>query len=132
MAQMDHPLEEQQHPVKTILVVDDDIDIGAFIVEVLKEETPCQALFVTDGNQALEAVKTVIPDLFILDYQLPGIDGLSLADHFRATEMLKHIPILLMSAHSLEPELEKRDITFIRKPFAVDELLQSIQTLLGS
>lgn len=40
--------------------------------------------------------KTVMPDLFVLDYQLPGIDGLELVDRFQAVEALRQVPILFM------------------------------------
>jgi CheY-like chemotaxis protein len=77
-------------------------------------------------------VKKLVPDLFLLDYQLPDINGLELADRLQATEALKHIPILLMSANLPKQEAEKRQIAFLEKPFGMDELLQTIEKLLVS
>lgn len=132
MATPDDPSEMQEQEIKTIMVVEDDPDIGEFITKALEIEPSYQVLHVVDASAALEAVKTITPDFFLLDYQLPGINGLELADRFQESEALKHIPMLLMSANILEQELEERDITFLPKPFEVNELIQTIANLLTS
>lgn len=131
MVDADHVSERPEHQVKTVLVVEDDADIGEFLIELLKMEESFQTLLATNGSQALELVKTVIPDLFVLDYQLPGIDGLSLADHFQAIDSLKEIPILFMSAKLPAQELEKRQIVSLEKPFEANTFLQLVKRLLA-
>jgi len=131
MADTDRSEASQKLDVKTLLVVEDDADIAEFLIELLKLETRFQTLLATDGSQALELVKTVVPDLLVLDYQLPGIDGLSLVDHFQAIEMFKDIPVLFMSAHPPVQELEKRQITSLEKPFEANTFLQFVEQLLG-
>lgn len=131
MADTDLSEEHQKPDVKTILVVEDDADIAAFLVEHLKLDKRFQTLLATDGSLALELVKTVLPDLFVLDYQLPGIDGLSLADHFQTSETLKQVPILFMSAHLPVQELEKRQIISLEKPFEANTFLQLVEQLLA-
>ena len=123
--------EQQEQKTKTILIVEDDTAVGEFFVYALRTETPYQALLATDGLQALEMVKILAPDLFVLDYQLPRMNGLELADRLLATEELKHIPILLMSANIPKQELEKRHLPFIAKPFELEELFQVIAKLLA-
>lgn len=118
--------------VKTILIVDDDDGIGEFLVTALTMEANYRALLMPNAAQALETVKTLIPNLFILDYQLPGINGLALADQLRVIDVLKHTPILLMSANPPQQgELERRSLAFIEKPFELDALLQEVEHLLG-
>src|SRR5437764_13186950 len=85
--------------VKTILVVEDDEDIGSFLVEALWQETSHQALLVTTGSKALETVKTIKPDLFVLDYLLPRMNGIDLYDQLHGTKELEHIPAVMMSAN---------------------------------
>lgn len=117
--------------VKTILVVEDDTAIGEFFIVTFQVVTPYQALLATNAEQALEIVKTLVPDLFILDYALPGINGLELYERLHAQEQLSHIPVLLMSANISEQELKKRSpVTFIAKPFDLDALLQKIDDML--
>ena len=117
--------------VKTILVVEDDEDIGSFIVEALLQETPHQALLVTTGSKALETVKTIKPNLFVLDYLLPRMNGIDLYDRLHATKELEHIPAIMMSANLPASEARKRKITCLKKPFELDELLQTIEKLIA-
>ncbi|HEY3991956.1 MAG TPA: response regulator [Ktedonobacteraceae bacterium] len=121
----------QDPKTKTILIVEDDTAVGEFFVYALRTETPYQALLAIDGLQALEMVKTLAPDLFVLDYQLPHMNGLELADRLRATEELQHVPVLLMSANIPQQELEKRQLPFLAKPFELEELFQIITELLA-
>src|SRR2546423_12129119 len=73
------PASPEDHtPVKTILVVEDDTAIGSFLVEAIKQEAPHQALLTTDGYQALKIVDDIKPDLFLIDYSLPYMNGLEL------------------------------------------------------
>lgn len=115
----------------TILLVEDDEDIGAFLVQVFQEERPYVVLHLTDGAHALEAVRSVKPNVFLLDYQLPGIDGLELYDRLHQTAGLEHVPALVMSANSPPPkELRKREVAFIAKPFEIADLLTAVDALL--
>ncbi|HEY0756755.1 MAG TPA: response regulator [Ktedonobacteraceae bacterium] len=131
MAYPDQFFEKQESNAKTILVVDDDPAIGEFLVEALTMEARYHVLFATNGTKALEITRTVIPDLFLLDYQLPGMNGLALAVHFSANSAFASIPIVLMSANMPKVEQEKHPINFIKKPFGLDELLQMIEQLLA-
>ncbi len=122
---------EDQVAVKTILVVEDDEDIGAFIVQALTLETPYEALLVADGSQASKVVKTLKPSLFLLDYQLPDITGIKLYDQLHTTDGLEDIPAIIISANAPAKEMRNRKITHISKPFELTDLLQSIEKLLA-
>lgn len=117
---------------KTILVVDDDVNIGLIIVELIREETSHRALHHTTGSQAIQTTSATPIQLFILDYQLPDMSGFELHDRLHKLDHLQNVPTLLISA--LQPsrqEMEKRMITFLAKPFDMLELLQIISSLLG-
>lgn len=122
---------EERSAVKTILVVEDDADVGEFFVLALQQETPYQALLATDGFQALKLVKSVKPNLFVLDYLLPHMNGIELYDLLHATEGLEEVPALFMSANMPTGELEKRRVYYLRKPVELEELLQKIDELLA-
>ncbi len=117
--------------IHTILLVEDTDEISDFITQVLRDEMPHAVLHVTDASHALEAVKSIKPSLFILDYRLPGIDGLELSDRLHAIEGLETIPTLMMSAN-LPPRkaMQQRHISFLAKPFDLSDLLQAIEELL--
>ena len=120
---------------QVILVVEDEETISDFIVRVLEEETPYKALSVANAKQALEVVDAVKPDLLMLDYQLPGINGLELFDRLHAMQGLEAVPALMFSANAfsekaLQQALQERHITFLMKPFELDYLLQVVENLL--
>jgi len=118
--------------VRSILVVEDDTDIGMFLVQAISQETPHQALLVTDGFQALKAITNIKPDLFILDYWLPSMNGIDLYDRLHATKGLEHIPTIMISAQLPKRELQKRDIHSLNKPLELDEFLHLVERLLGA
>ncbi len=116
----------------TILVIEDDDSIGAFLVEALAQETPYKALLVTDGFQALQIVDKVQPCLFITDYRLPLMNGLELYDLLKARQTLKDTPAILMSAQLPEQEVLKRNMVGLNKPFELDDLLNMVERLLAA
>jgi DNA-binding response OmpR family regulator len=117
--------------VKTVLVVEDDIGIGNFLVQAILQETPYQAMLVADGFQAIKAVTNIRPSLFILDYQLPRMNGIELYDQLHATKGLEHIPAMVISARLPRQEIEKRKIIAMSKPLELDDFLNTIEKLLG-
>lgn len=123
-------LEDKQTQVKTVLLVEDDTNIGEVFVQAIVQETPYLAILVPDGSQALNTVKSIKPNLFILDYQLPRMNGIELYDKLRAIEGLEHIPTIMMSARLPHQELKKRNIIAMNKPIDLDEFLQTIEKLL--
>jgi DNA-binding response OmpR family regulator len=117
--------------VKTVLVVEDDTGIGNFLVQAILQETPYQAMLVADGFQAIKAVTNIRPSLFILDYQLPRMNGIELYDQLHATKGLEHIPAMVISARLPRQEIEKRKIIAMSKPLELDDFLNTIEKLLG-
>jgi DNA-binding response OmpR family regulator len=117
--------------IQTILLVEDDIDIGEFIAQALNDETPYTVLHVTDGKRALESAGSVKPSLFILDYQLPGMNGIELHDRLHALKELENIPTLIVSANfPSRKEMQQRHIAFLKKPFDLNDLFKLVEKLL--
>ena len=123
--------EDKNAAVKTVLVVEDDTGIGNFLVQAILQETPYQAMLVADGFQAIKAVTNIKPSLFILDYQLPRMNGIELYDQLHATKGLEHIPAMVISARLPRQEIEKRKIIAMSKPLELDDFLNTIEKLLG-
>ena len=115
-----------------ILVIEDDDSIGTFLVEALSQETPYQAMLVTDGFQALQLVHTVKPCLVITDYRLPNMNGLELYDILKSMHALQNTPAILMSAHLPVQEVQKRNLVGLNKPFELDDLLNTVERLLAA
>ena len=121
---------EKAH-VKTILLVEDDTDIGEVLLQAIMQETPYLAILVADGFAALKAVQGVKPNLFILDYHLPHMDGIELYDQLRVFPELENVPAIMLSARLPEQALKQRDILGMHKPIDLDEFFQAIERMLA-
>ena len=75
-----------------------------------------------------------MPDLLILDYRLPSMNGLDLYDHLQEQEGLTDVPTIMISANFSFPpgELARRHITGIKKPLELDAFLPLIERLLSA
>jgi DNA-binding response OmpR family regulator len=122
--------ESRSNSVKTILVVEDDADIGSFLIQAILQETTHQAMLVTDGFQALKVIANIQPSLLILDYQLPSMNGIELYDRIQETNVYVNLPTILISARLPKQEIAKRKIIGMAKPLELDEFLQTIEKLL--
>lgn len=116
-------------PVKTILIVEDDPDIGEFLSLALQQETPYHALVVSNAFQALEVIKDIQLSLLVLDFRLPYMTGIELYDQVCAVQ--GHIPTIVISAAEIGHEIEGRNLTVIPKPFELDEFLAAIRRALA-
>ncbi len=124
---------QEEHPQsKTVLVVEDDASVGACLVQAIVEETPYLAFIVTDALEALQVMRDFKPDMLLLDYQLPHMDGFELYDRMRAQKVLSDIPVLFISANLPQEEIERRHLIGMSKPFELDDLLLTIKKVLSS
>jgi len=120
-------------PSKLIFIVEDDEEIGNLLLQIIEQETLHKAIHQVNARNALDALTRIMPHLLLLDYSLPDMNGLELYDWLQSFEHLKYIPTILMSARNppLE-EIHRRGILYLRKPFAVTELLAIIKKLFAS
>src|SRR5258708_1136492 len=115
-----HSSVQDQTDGKTILGVEDNEDMGTFLVLMLLTESPYQALLVTDGFQALKIVHDLKPSLFLLDYQLPDMDGIALYDRLHAITDLADIPAIIISANLPTRAIHERHLTGVSTRFDAD------------
>lgn len=87
-----------------------------------------------DGIQALERAKSEKPDLILLDWMLPGLDGLGVLRHLRADPTLAAIPVIMLTAKSEENDvvlgLELGASDYVTKPFSNKVLIARIRAIL--
>ena len=130
---MDTDNSAQKDPiaVKTVFIVEDDEAIGTLLVQVIEQETPYQVVLASDGSQALKMLRTVKPDVLILDYGLPDMNGLEFYDTIHAVKSLKHLPVLIISAETarIQKEVKARHLPQLQKPFELTILLEAIERL---
>jgi len=89
---------ESQSRKPSVMVVEDFEDTRLMIAVELRKEG-YEVVEVSDGREAVEAVKERAPDLVLLDLSLPGYDGLSAAFRMREVGAMCHVPIVACTAH---------------------------------
>jgi len=111
-------------PKSTVLVVDDDKNICKMIEIQLRKEKTYIIETASNGEACLKSIRESVPDLVLMDIQMPGIDGIETLKRIRDIEPL--IPVVMMSAHgTIEKAVESMKLgayDFITKPFASDRL----------
>lgn len=115
-----------------ILIVEDDAAIGAFLQQLIEEEMPYTSIVVSDGPSALEKARQIHPCLFLLDYRLPGMNGVELYDHLQNMAESKGVPAIMMSATLPTEELRKRGIYPLRKPMEIGNVIRMITHALAT
>lgn len=117
---------------RLILIVEDDPDIGPVVLQAITSEDHYQAVLVSEAAQALSLVEHLTPELFLLDYHLPGLTGMELYDRLRMQNGLEHVPTILMSADQQACELAiDRGMRYLRKPFKLAALFALMDVLLA-
>ena len=110
-----------------VLVVDDDGDVRAFLAESL-EGIGCKVVSAASGAEALEALRDWRPDLALVDYAMPGMNGAEAARAARETH--PGLPIVFVTGYAESEQLEAAlggDVPVLRKPFTLAELAASVE-----
>jgi len=114
-----------------VLVVDDDIKLLKMLKRTLVFEN-LDVLTATNGREALEVVQQEAPDLLIVDWMMPEMDGLELIQHLRDAN--NRMPILMLTARDAVENrvfgLESGADDYLVKPFAPAELVARVHALL--
>ncbi len=108
-----------------ILVAEDDDGIADSLLEILSDEGH-EVLRAVDGAQALRMAREEHVDLVLLDLSMPEMDGFAVCRAIRADDHLKHLPVLMLTAHNREDDVvagfAAGATDYITKPFSVAQL----------
>lgn len=112
----------------TVLIVEDDPDLRE-IMSIVVGYLGYEAVTAGDGLEGLKMARSVKPDLIILDLMMPTAGGDLTLGFMRSTESMKHIPVIVISAHQKADVIgEKLDAqAIIRKPFDMEHLREQIR-----
>ena len=91
---------------KTILVVDDEESICQSLQGILSDEG-YEVRTVGSGEETLKAIEEDLPDLVLLDIQLPGMDGYAVARALREKPALHDVPIVAVTSYAMAGDREK-------------------------
>jgi CheY-like chemotaxis protein len=118
--------------MQTVLVVDDEFGVAEVLQSILEDEG-YRVVIAINGKQALTRLGEHTPDLIILDYMMPIMDGTQTLAAIRGHATFKNVPVIMMS--SLE-EASVRETctgydTFLRKPFRAMNVVRLVAQLLS-
>lgn len=118
---------------KRILVVEDNDLNRKLFCDVLKSQGFAVEP-VADGQLALEAARQFVPNLIIMDIQLPNVSGLDLIEAVKADSVLRAIPVLAVTAYAGKGDEERiRDAgadNYLAKPVSITPFMAAVKALL--
>ena len=115
-----------------MLIVEDNADLGAYIGSLFSAHYA--VYYATNGTEALSKAMELVPDIMITDRMMPGIDGLEVCRKIRQSDVLNHIPIVVVTGKITEQErlegIKAGADAYINKPFNSEELITMVEKLL--
>jgi two-component system response regulator VicR len=118
-----------------IVCIEDDMEM-IDLVKLILTRKGYEVVGAVGGQAGLEAIEQVSPDLVLLDLMMPDMDGWEVYQQMRASEHMKHIPVIVVTAKAqsidkvLGLHIAKVD-DYITKPFGPSELLSSVLRVLA-
>lgn len=114
----------------SVLLVEDEEHIRLVVEYNLKREG-FEVYSAEDGQAALEIARKIIPDIILLDWMLPGMNGLEVLTELKHDERTKHIPVFMLTAKGMASDvtraLEMGADDYITKPFNPRQLGETIK-----
>jgi two-component system phosphate regulon response regulator PhoB len=118
---------------QTVLIIEDEPSLQEILTYNL-ESRGYQVIVFDDGTEGLEGVRKHVPDIVLLDIMLPGMDGFEVCRHIRSDPLIKHLPVLMMTARGEEIDqlvgFQMGADDYVTKPFKMRILLERIKSLL--
>lgn len=119
---------------KRILVIEDHEENRRLLRDLLTS-FGYQLIEAVTGEEGLTMAGTELPDLILMDIQLPGMDGYETTRRIKANPELRHIPVIAVTSYALSGDdvkaLEAGCDAYVTKPFDPAELVGKIQEFLG-
>ena len=126
--------QPQAPALPVVMVVDDSLTVRKFTGRLL-ERHGYAMMVARDGVEALEKLEEALPDVMLVDIEMPRMDGFELARRVRADARLAHIPIVVISSRTADKHREHATEigvnAFLGKPYPEDELLELIGAFTG-
>jgi DNA-binding response OmpR family regulator len=117
-----------------VLIVEDEQDIADLIKHTLERGGETEADIAGSGDAALRAVHEQLPDLIILDLNLPGLNGREVCRVLRTGHVAPNVPIIMLTARTSEDDrvsgLEMGADDYVTKPFSLRELSARVRAML--
>lgn len=129
------PLDSLESGKRRVLVVDDDQDILNMLVELLERDGRFEVKTAGTGFDAGQITEKFRPEVIVLDYMLPDINGNVVCRTIRQNQDFEHIKIIIVSGvvnrQEIDGLLADGADDFIKKPFNIEQLIERMAKLLS-
>jgi chemosensory pili system protein ChpA (sensor histidine kinase/response regulator) len=134
MSQVEELIQQPLHTeVVTVMVIDDSITVRK-VTSRLLERNDMNVITAKDGVDAVSKLQENIPDIMLLDIEMPRMDGFELATHVRNEARLRDIPIIMITSRTGDKHRQRAMQIgvnrYLGKPFQEAELMENIRALL--
>jgi len=116
---------------KRVLIAEDDINLRTLFAKIFTRRE-FEVILAVDGQAAIDAVEQTLPDILILDINMPFVSGLDVLTYIRASQRLKHLKIIVVTGNATayqSPESGLADL-FLIKPVSTHDLVVLAQRLM--
>lgn len=128
------PFDNLESGKKKVLIVDDDAEIVELLVDVLSRDGRFEIKTAASGYEAGIQTQQFRPDLILLDYMLPDVNGNVVCQTIKKNPEFEHIKIIIVSGvvkrDEIKQLLKSGAEDFIKKPFNITELTDKVTTVL--
>lgn len=116
-----------------VLVVEDNLPVRDLLQRALRK-MGCEVETELDGRAVVRRARKVSPDLIILDWRLPGLDGPEILTRLRKTRGLERTPVIGISGYAF-PEMRERALAlgcraFLEKPLSLSQIRETVTSIL--
>ena len=132
--------KEIEHRVKILLIEDDFADARLTVFAFQQCGNPPQVTIVPDGAEGLAMLrregkyaKAIVPDLLLVDLNMPKVDGREVLSIIKGDEALKHLPVVILTTSDDEQDVryayEQQANAYVTKPADIDEFLSAVHCI---
>jgi CheY-like chemotaxis protein len=119
---------------RTLLYVEDNPANLDLVEQLIARRPDLRLLSAADGNLGVEFARVYLPDVILMDINLPGISGLDAMKILRADPMTAHIPIIALSAnavpHDIQRAIQAGFFDYLTKPIKVRQFMETLDSAL--
>jgi len=128
-------LASSESTVKTLLYVEDNPANLMLVEDIIARRNNIRLLTARDGNKGVEVARTILPDVILMDINLPGISGLMALRILAEDPNTMHIPVIALSANAMPRDIEKGleagFFRYLTKPIKVIEFMDTLDEALA-
>ena len=129
------PVAVHTGALRTVLYVEDNMYNLMLFDDVMARRKDIRLLSASDGNEGVEKARSFLPDLILMDINLPGISGIQALQILAEDPATAHIPIIALSANAIPRDIEKGlaagFFRYLTKPIKVNEFMVTLDEVLA-